>query len=108
MSRPSIGAREAAQLAPLYITEMTGRQPARITAVEPDDDGGFVVEAEVVEDRRIPSSADMLALYELELDVDGSLLWYGRTRRYMRGESLSPTADTEKTPNGDTIDVGPQ
>lgn len=107
MSKPSIMAREAAQLAPKYITEMTGRQPARITAVEPDDDGGFIVEAEVVEDRRIPSSADMLALYELELDVDGALLWYGRTRRYMRGEALSPIADTEQTPNGDAIDAGP-
>ncbi len=103
MSKTPIGPSDAAQLAPRYITEMTGRRPARITAVEPDDDGGFIVEAELVEDRRIPSSADMLALYELELDADGSLLWYGRTRRYMRGEALSPIADTEPTANGDTI-----
>ena len=108
MSHASIVAREAAQLAPKYINEMTGRHPERITAVEPDDDGGWIVEAEVVEDRRIPSSADMLALYELELDVDGGLLWYGRTRRYMRGEALSPVAETEPTANADVNGVGPK
>lgn len=94
MSKRSIAAREAARLAPEYIAEMTHRQPARITAVEPDDQGGWIVEAEVVEDRRIPSSADMLALYEIELDPDGALMGYGRTRRYMRGEvRTAPVAE---------------
>ena len=102
MSKPSIGAREAAQLAPKYITEMTHRQPARITAVEPDDQRGWIVEVEIVEDRRIPSSADMLALYEIELDVDGALLGYGRTRRYMRGQTLELAPDEQMTTNGDT------
>ena len=100
MSNSSIAAREAAQLAPQYISEMTGRRPERITAVEPDDEGGWIVEAEVVEDRRIPSSADMLALYEIELDIDGSLLGYGRTRRYMRGEALSPPRIQSKPQTG--------
>ncbi len=103
---PSIVAREAARLASEYTSAMTGRQATRITAVKPDDEGGWIVEAEVVEDRRIPSSADMLALYEIELDVDGALLWYGRARRYMRGEALSPISDTEQTSNGETNDVG--
>lgn len=39
----------------------------------------------MVEDRRIPSSTDMLALYEVVLDMDGELLSYKRTRRYSRG-----------------------
>jgi len=106
MSKPIV-AREAAQLAPKYITEMTRRQPERITAVEPDDQGGWIVEVEVVEDRRIPSSADMLALYEIELDVDGALLGYGRTRRYMRGQALEPTPDEAMTANGDTSRPSP-
>lgn len=108
MPNSSIAAREAAQLAPKYITEMTGRHPERITAVKPDDEGGWMVEAEVVEQRRIPSSADMLALYEIELDLDGALLRYGRTRRYMRGETLSPVAETEQTLNGDANGDGPK
>lgn len=102
MSKRSIAAREAARLAPEYIAEMTHRQPARITAVEPDDRGGWIVEAEVVEDRRIPSSADMLGLYEIELDPDGALMGYGRTRRYMRGEALELAHDEPAITDGDT------
>jgi hypothetical protein len=44
-----------------------------------------VVEVEVVEDRRIPSSGDILALYEAEMDMEGNLLAYRRIRRYRRG-----------------------
>ena len=85
---PSIPAREAVQLAPEYITEMTGRRPVQVTGVAPADEDGWIVQAEIVEDRRIPSSADMLALYEIELDADGDLLAYRRTRRYRRGAAL--------------------
>jgi hypothetical protein len=108
MSQPSIVAHEAAQLAPDYITAITGREPERMTSVEPSDEGGWIVEAELVEDRRIPSLADMLALYEIELDADEELLGCSRTRRYGRGDVLSPMADTEQSPNGDTNGVGPE
>jgi Gas vesicle synthesis protein GvpO len=91
--QPSIRAREAAQLAVTYATLVIDRQPTQITAVEATDEGDWLVEAEVVEDRRFPSTADMLALYEIELDADGDLLAYRRTRRYMRGERLSREQD---------------
>ena len=91
--QPSIPAREAVKLAPEYITEITQRRPEQTTAVEATDEGGWIVEVQVVEDRRIPPSADMLALYEIELDGDGELLAYQRTRRYMRGQAL----DAEET-----------
>ncbi|HKS49756.1 MAG TPA: gas vesicle protein GvpO [Amycolatopsis sp.] len=55
-----------------------------VTSVEPIEDG-WLVEIEVLEERRIPSSSDMLALYEVELGFDGTLLAYRRTRRYGRG-----------------------
>jgi Gas vesicle synthesis protein GvpO len=86
--QPSMPAREAVQLAPAYITELTHRRAVQTTAIERTDENGWVVEVEVVEDRRIPPSADMLALYEIELDCDGELLAYQRTRRYMRGQGL--------------------
>ena len=86
--KPSIPAREAVQLAPEYITEITHRRPEQTTAVEATDEGGWMVEVQVLEDRRIPPSADMLALYEVELDCNGELLAYQRTRRYMRGQGL--------------------
>lgn len=68
------------------IESLTGREPLGVTSVTRTDDG-WVVEVEVVEDRRIPSSADILALYEVELDIDGTLLGYHRTSRYARGRT---------------------
>jgi hypothetical protein len=58
-----------------------------MTSVELTDEDGWVVEFEVVEDRRIPSSSDVLALYEVEVDADGELLGFRRTRRYLRGQT---------------------
>ena len=88
VDQPSLLAREAVQLAPQYVREITGRRPVQMTGVAPADEGGWIVEVEVVEDQRIPSSADILAEYELELDVDGDLLAFRRLRRYMRGQVL--------------------
>ncbi|TDC03989.1 gas vesicle protein [Nonomuraea longispora] len=67
-----------------HIVELTGRQSEGITLVKPEGDG-WVVNVEVVEDRRIPSSGDVLALYQVELDGEGELRSYRRLRRYRRG-----------------------
>ncbi len=80
-------AREAVALVREYITEMTEVEPVRMTSATPTDEGGWIIEVETVEDRRIPSSADILALYEVELDSSGEMLAYQRTRRYMRGQT---------------------
>jgi hypothetical protein len=66
------------------ITELTGKDPESVTGVQRSDDG-WLVTVEVVEDHRIPSSTDILATYEAELDDDGELLSYRRVRRYSRG-----------------------
>ncbi|EHK85510.1 gas vesicle protein GvpO [Rhodococcus pyridinivorans] len=83
---PAISAAEAASAALTHLKELTSKEAQGVTSVEPTEDG-WVVEVEVVEDRRIPSSADMLALYEVEVDLDGDLLAYRRTRHYGRGSS---------------------
>jgi hypothetical protein len=44
-----------------------------------------MIDIEVVEDRRIPSSTDLLATYETTLNSDGELVSYRRVRRYTRG-----------------------
>ena len=79
-------AAQAARAAQRRIAELTGKQPEGITGVEPAEDG-WVVGIEVVEDRRIPSSSDILAAYETALDLDGDLLSYRRVRRYPRGRT---------------------
>ncbi|AKE92144.1 gas vesicle protein GvpO [Rhodococcus aetherivorans] len=83
---PALTAGEAAATAIEQLTRLTSKEPQGATSVEPADHG-WTVEVEVLEDRRIPSSADMLALYEVEIDLDGNLLAYRRTRRYGRGSS---------------------
>jgi hypothetical protein len=83
-----LNAAEAAQAGLRQIGELTGKQPEGVTGVEPTDDG-WVAGVEVVEDRRIPSSADILAIYEIEFDLSGELLSYRRLRRYARGRGSS-------------------
>jgi hypothetical protein len=79
-----LSAAQAAQAGMRQIAELTAKKPAGVTSVEPADEG-WVVGVEVVEDRRVPSSADILALYEAIIDMDGGLVSYRRTRRYPRG-----------------------
>lgn len=68
------------------ITELAGIQPSGVTALECDDNGDWVVEVEVVEERRIPSSGDMLATYRAQLTAAGSLTAFRRIRQYTRGK----------------------
>ena len=79
-----LNAAKAGQAALRQITELTGKQPEGVTGVERGEDG-WVVGVEVVEDRRVPSSSDILAIFEIELDMDGELMSYRRVRRYPRG-----------------------
>ncbi len=83
---PPITAAQASAAAIEILVELTSKHVEGVTSMEPIEDG-WLVEMEVLEDRRIPSSGDMLALYELELDLDGNLLAYRRTRRYYRGST---------------------
>ncbi|WP_081744942.1 gas vesicle protein GvpO [Arthrobacter sp. H14] len=42
---------------------------------------------EVVESRRIPNSADVLAEYSVTIDSDGDLTAYSRDSPYVRGRT---------------------
>jgi hypothetical protein len=50
------------------------------------DGEAWLVEIEMIEMRRIPNSSDVLATYQILLDVEGGLLSYQRTQRYYRGQ----------------------
>jgi hypothetical protein len=88
MVRERLKPMDAATAAVAQIAELTGRDVQGIVSLEPSEDG-WVVGIEVVEDRRIPSSTDVLAMYEVEIDSRGELLSYTRKRRYARGKSDS-------------------
>jgi Gas vesicle synthesis protein GvpO len=82
--RRRLSAAEAAQEGLEQITELIGKNPESVTGVRRSK-SGWLVTVEMLEDRRIPSSTDILATYEAELDGDGELLGYRRVRRYSRG-----------------------
>jgi hypothetical protein len=88
--RPARGltASEAAKTAIRQIVELTAKRAEGITRVQRTEDG-WLIGVEVVEDRRIPSSADILATYEADIDADGELMSYQRVRRYARGRGDS-------------------
>lgn len=50
------------------------------------DGDGWNVGVEIVETRRIPDTADIIAVYEVRLDESGELRSYRRVRRYARGQ----------------------
>jgi hypothetical protein len=84
--RSDLTARESAEAALRQVAELTAKQVEGVTGVERTEDG-WLVGVEVVEDRRIPSSADILAIYEAAIDMDGELLSYQRVKRFPRGRS---------------------
>lgn len=81
-----LAAASIARLAIDEVGELTGKEALGVVSVEPAEDG-WLVGVEVVEERRVPSSADMLGLYLAELDDDGELLACHRDRRYLRGST---------------------
>jgi hypothetical protein len=88
--RKTMTAGEAAKAALREIAALTAKQPEGVTEVERTEDG-WTVGIELIEDQRIPSSSDILAIYETTIDADGELLSYRRVRRYARGRG-----DTEE------------
>lgn len=80
--------REAARAAVRHVAALTGKELCGVVSLERSDDG-WLAGVEVVEDQRIPSSNDVLGLYLTEVDLDGELLSYRRSRRYARGRGDS-------------------
>lgn len=76
---------EIARCAKEQLTSLTGLQASTVSSLQHNEQGWRVV-AEMVELKRIPESADLLATYELQVDERGELLSYQRTRRYARGD----------------------
>jgi hypothetical protein len=87
----SLPAAEAAEAGIRLVTELTGRTAQGVVSLDRAN-GGWLVGVEVVEDRRVPSSADVLALYEIEIDGRADLVRYARKRRYARGKGDSADA----------------
>ena len=81
-----VSAGRAAQRAFRQVEDLTGRDPDSVVSIERHE-GGWRVGVEVVELHRIPDSTDVMAIYEADLDEDGRLQSYRRTKRYSRGKT---------------------
>jgi hypothetical protein len=66
--------------------ELTGCEPVSISSLTPID-GGWELEVDVVEVRRIPDTASLLATYRVTTDDAGEVAGYQRLRRFNRGEA---------------------
>ncbi|MEV5709834.1 gas vesicle protein GvpO [Actinoallomurus sp. NPDC052274] len=81
-----LSAAEAAHAARREITALTGKTTEGVVSIRPAENG-WVAGVELLEARRVPSSSDTLALYEVEVDEEGGLVAYRRIQRYPRGRS---------------------
>jgi hypothetical protein len=76
----------AAGLAAMALAELTGKEFEGIVGIRKAGDD-WCVEVEVLEMRRIPSTTDVLAVYEVTVDAYGDLVGYERRARYVRGDA---------------------
>ncbi|MFF2200266.1 gas vesicle protein [Streptomyces sp. NPDC058145] len=79
------GAQDAARIAADELTELISHRLEGVSAVSRSEDGGWIVNVDVLELARIPDTTSLLATYEVELDSAGELLQYRRVARYRRG-----------------------
>lgn len=81
-----LSAAELGEAALATIDELTGYDPEAVTALEWDGDGEqWTITVDVLELSRVPNTTDVMAAYEVQLDEQGTLRGYRRTRRFLRG-----------------------
>ena len=79
---------EIVRCAKEQLSELTGLKPDTVSGLKKDADGWHVT-LEMIEMKRIPDTGDMLGTYNVLLDGEGNLTDYRRTRRYLRGETMT-------------------
>ncbi len=75
----TIAARETVQ-------DLTGYPPEAVSGLQWDGES-WLVTVDVLELERIPSTTDLLASYVVQLDEQGNLMGYKRTKRFVRGQA---------------------
>ena len=80
-----LGGADAVRLGREQLEDLTGHTSESVSALRRTDDG-WEMRVEVVELERIPPTMNVIGSYDVELDEDGNLVSYERTRRYHRGQ----------------------
>ena len=79
-------ARDVVRRATEQLEAVMGRPADSVSGFVRDGDA-WRVTVEVVELQRIPPSTDVLGSYDVQLDGEGNLAGYERTRRYVRSQA---------------------
>ncbi|MFE5934828.1 gas vesicle protein [Streptomyces sp. NPDC056470] len=89
-SKKTVSAATAMSSAAGQLAELLGRPPEAVSSLKPTE-SGWEAQVEVLELERIPDTTSVLASYRVELDKEGALISFERTRRYNRGMIDRPT-----------------
>jgi hypothetical protein len=65
---------------------LTGAEPVAVSGLT-QVDGGWALDIDVVEVRRIPDTASLMATYRVTTDEVGDVSGYERVRRFTRGRA---------------------
>lgn len=71
--------------------ELSGLAPEAVSSVG-QAEGGLQIELDVVEVRRVPDTADLMATYRVTTDENGDVAGYERVRRFSRSEADRPAS----------------
>jgi hypothetical protein len=83
---PSLSAKEMTQAAVEALRDLTDLDPEAAVGLQWDGES-WLVTLDVLELRRVPDTTDLMATYVVQLDDDGRLLGYERTRRFQRSQA---------------------
>jgi hypothetical protein len=78
---------ELAQQARQQVAQMTGLESGTVTGLDRTGDDRWVVTVEVVELARIPSTMDVMGIFEVTLSDDGELVGLRRNGRVRRSQT---------------------
>ncbi|WP_270886809.1 gas vesicle protein GvpO [Pedococcus sp. 5OH_020] len=80
-----VSLRRAGAIALDAVGELVGCPAEGVTGIHRAD-GEWRVTVEVLEVERVPETTDVMASYEVQVDLDGNVTGYTRLRRYLRAE----------------------
>jgi hypothetical protein len=80
-----MSARDLVLAAKRTIEDLTGYRPEAVSGFQWDGEE-WLVSVDVLELERVPNTTDVMATYVVQLDDQGGLLGYKRTRRFQRGQ----------------------
>ena len=85
-AKPSLSAKEMTRAAMEALQDLTGHTPEAASGLMWDGES-WLVTVDVLELSRIPNTTDLLATYVVQLDGDGNLSGYKRTKRFQRSQT---------------------